>query len=244
MRLGVIADVHGNLVALRAVLDDMARRGVTAAVNLGDLVSGPLWPRETLDLLHGAGIPAVRGNHDRWVAAGGEGASDRFARAELRAEDAAWLGALPMQVEPAPGVLAFHARPEDDCAYLLEDVRDGLLVPASAEDVAMRLGGIRAGLVLCAHSHMAALRQVADGRIVLNPGSVGCPAYADPDPPAHVSDSGSPLARYAVAEMAGGRLVAAELIALPYDHQAAASRAAANGRPDWAQALATGHMKR
>jgi predicted phosphodiesterase len=242
MRIGVIADVHGNLPALRAVLDDMARRDVTTAVNLGDLVSGPLWPRETLALLHGAGIPALRGNHDRWVAEGGEGASDAYARAELSPEDAAWLGALPMQLEPAPGILAFHARPGDDCAYLLEDVGDGRLVPAAAEAVAARLGGIRAGLVLCAHSHQPAIRQVPDGRVVLNPGSVGCPAYADPDPPAHVSESGSALARYAVAEVEGGRLVAAELIALPYDHMAAAARAEANGRPDWARALATGQM--
>jgi predicted phosphodiesterase len=244
MRLGVIADVHGNSLALEAVLADLARRGVTTAINLGDLVSGPLWPRETLDLLDRAGIPAVRGNHDRWVAEGGEGRSDAFARAALDPAACAWLGALPRQAEPLPGVLAFHARPQDDNAYLLEDVRDGRLVPAAQEAVAARLGGVRAGLILCAHSHQAAIRALPDGRVVLNPGSVGCPAYDDPDRPAHVSETGAPFARYAVAEVAGGRLVAAEFVALPYDHAAAAARAAAHGRPDWAHALATGTMPR
>jgi predicted phosphodiesterase len=242
MRLGVIADVHGNLPALEAVLADLARRDVQAAVNLGDLVSGPLWPREVMEASLRAGIPVVRGNHDRWVAEGGSGPSDRFARLALDPVSVAWLGALPVQLEPLPGVLAFHARPEDDNAYLLEEVRDGRLVPARAEVVADRLGGVRAGVVLCAHSHQAAIRHLPDGRVVLNPGSVGCPAYADPEAPAHVSETGSPMARYAVAEVTGGKLVRAELIALPYDHTAAAARAAANGRPDWAKALATGEM--
>jgi predicted phosphodiesterase len=242
MRLGVIADVHGNLPALEAVLADLARRGVAASVNLGDLVSGPLWPRETFDLLRRSGIPALRGNHDRWVADGSAGASDRFARAELDAEAAAWLGGLPMRLAPAPGVLAFHACPDDDNAYLLEEVRDGRLVPAAAATVAARLGAVEAGLVLCAHSHLPALRQLPDGRVLLNPGSVGCPAYADPDPPAHVSEAGAPQARYAVMEVAEGRLVAADFIALSYDHEAAAARAEAKGRPDWAHALRHGAM--
>ncbi|MGG5821557.1 metallophosphoesterase family protein [Falsiroseomonas sp. HW251] len=242
MRLGVFADVHGNLPALEAVLADMRRRAVDAAVNLGDLVSGPLWPRETLAVLREGGVPALRGNHDRWVSEGGEGASDRHAIAALDAESIAWLGALPVRLEPAPGVLAFHACPEDDNAYLLEDVRDGRLVPAPAALVAARLGEVAAGLVLCAHSHLAGLRVLPDGRHVLNPGSVGCPAYADPTAPAHVSEAGSPVARYAVVEIAEGLLRAAEMIALPYDHEAAARRAEANGRPDWAHALRHGAM--
>jgi predicted phosphodiesterase len=242
MRLGVIADVHGNLPALEAVLADLTRRGVAASVNLGDLVSGPLWPRESLDLLRRSGIPALRGNHDRWVAEGGEGASDRFARQALDEEAIAWLAALPMRLSPASGVLAFHASPADDNAYLLEAVRDGRLAPAAHATVAARLGTVEAALVLCAHSHLPALRQLPDGRVLLNPGSVGCPAYADPDPPAHVSECGAPQARYAVVEIADGRFVAADFVALSYDHEAAATRAEANGRPDWAHALRHGAM--
>ncbi|CEJ09983.1 Calcineurin-like phosphoesterase superfamily domain protein [bacterium YEK0313] len=47
MRLAVIADIHGNVLALDAVLADVAGRGADRIVNLGDCVSGPLWPRET-----------------------------------------------------------------------------------------------------------------------------------------------------------------------------------------------------
>ena len=67
MRLAVISDVHGNLLALEAVLQDITTRAVDDIVNLGDWVAGPLWPRETFELLADLGLRSVRGNHDRWV---------------------------------------------------------------------------------------------------------------------------------------------------------------------------------
>jgi predicted phosphodiesterase len=244
MRLGVIADIHGNAAALEAVLQALKRRGVTKVLDLGDSVSGPLWPAETLALLRHAGIPSLRGNHDRWVAEGGAGASDRFARAALSGPEAAFLGALPMQRRPLPGVLAFHASPGDDEAYLLDEVAEGRLRPAPAATVASRLGPTEETLILCAHSHQATIRELPDGRVIVNPGSVGMPAYADPAAPAHASETGAPHARFAVLELEAGRLQSAELVALAYDHQAAAARAAANGRPDWAHWLATGEVAR
>ena len=57
MRLAVIADIHGNLLALDAVLTDIAARGVDLTVNLGDCVSGPLWPAETAARLMALGLP-------------------------------------------------------------------------------------------------------------------------------------------------------------------------------------------
>jgi predicted phosphodiesterase len=61
MRIAVIADVHGNLLALEAVLADIARHGVDLTVNLGDAVSGPLQPAETAKLLMKNNLPTVRG---------------------------------------------------------------------------------------------------------------------------------------------------------------------------------------
>ena len=67
MRLAVISDIHGNIVALEAVLADLKTRGVDDIVNLGDCVTGLLWPRETLELLDTLKLPTVRGEHDRWL---------------------------------------------------------------------------------------------------------------------------------------------------------------------------------
>lgn len=243
MRLAIIADIHGNSLALDAVLADIDRRGVRDIVNLGDVASGPLWPREAVARVQARGIPTLRGNHDRWVAEGGMGASDAFARDRLDASQQAWLGALPTQLAVAPHVLAFHARPEDDNSYLMEEVVAGRLVPSAAAAVAARLGPVAARLILCGHSHLPGVLRLEDGRIVLNPGSVGCPAYDDPTPPAHVSESGAPFARYAIADIAEGTLLGCEMIALPYDHEAAARQAEAAGQADWARALRTGLIR-
>jgi predicted phosphodiesterase len=62
MRLAALSDIHGNLPALEAVLADIGRRGVERIVNLGDIVSGPLWPRETAARLLPLALPTVRGN--------------------------------------------------------------------------------------------------------------------------------------------------------------------------------------
>ena len=66
-KLAIIADIHGNVAALEAVLTDIAARKVTSIGNLGDCLSGPPWPRESMDLLKRLRFPTVRGNHDRWL---------------------------------------------------------------------------------------------------------------------------------------------------------------------------------
>ena len=83
----------------------------------------------------------------------------------------------------------------------------------------------------------------ADGTVIVNPGSVGQPAYDDPTPPAHVSETGSPHARYAILNIEADR-VDADMIAISYDHLAAARRAEENGGAAWMQFLATGFAKR
>ena len=65
MKVAVISDIHGNRLALEAVLDDIRRQKVDAIFNLGDLLSGPLEPNWVADILMDLDIPTVRGNHDR-----------------------------------------------------------------------------------------------------------------------------------------------------------------------------------
>lgn len=238
--LGVIADIHGNLPALEAVLAELGRRGVTRIVNLGDCVSGPLWPRETCELLMARDFPTVRGNHDRLVGTGDlseVSGIDAFAHARLTDAQRAWLGALPVTRMVGDAFL-FHARPDDDLRYLLEEIIGERLLPAPAALVERRLAGVSHKLMCCGHSHLPNIQRLASGAIVLNPGSVGFPAYVDVNPP-HVSETGTPHARFAI--VTGDAI---ELVALDYDHASAARRASQNDRADWAHFLTTGRAVR
>ncbi len=243
MRLAVLADIHGNVLALDAVLADLDRRGgADLVVDLGDRVSGPLWPAETLDRLEALAPIAVRGNHDREVGearrAKDLGRTDRFAWERLAAPRREALAALPTRLEPAPGVLALHARPDRDDANLIEAVAGKRQVRAKPRTIERRLAAAGASrLVLTGHSHRPDLVRLPSGVVVLNPGSVGLPAAWADDPP-HAIEAGTPDARYAVVEV--GATIAVAMVAVPYDHEAAARRGEANGRPDWATWLRTG----
>lgn len=249
MRIAVIADIHGNLPALEAALDDIAARGIAQVLCLGDCASGMLWPRETAALLMAREIPSVRGNHDRWVAEQEPGTmrgQDAFAHAETTPDQRAWLGGLPTRIIPAPGVLACHGTPESDTTNLLEEPVHGHLRPAAPEVVRARLGadGIAARVVLCGHSHQASVTQLPDGPLVVNPGSLGCPAFRVTRPPhSHRSEARSPHARYAILYLPeDGSAPSADLIALRYDWDAASRRAESLGSPAWAYALRTGFI--
>lgn len=238
MRFAVIADVHGNLRALEAVLADIRSRGADAIVNLGDCVTSPLWPRETLELLDTVGMPTVRGNHDRWIAqpsTAPNSASIVFSREALSATQRAALGALPATVTLGTGVLAVHGTPTSDADYLLEEKVDGRLALVTADTLGSRLGDVQAELILCGHSHTQHFAADRTGRLVLNPGSVGCPRYAD-NADRLVNEAGSPHARYAVATKRGPRW-SVDLVALEYDWSAVATQAERNGRRDWAKAF-------
>lgn len=245
MRLAVISDVHGNLLALEAVLHDITTRGVDDTINLGDWVAAPLWPRETFELLADLGIKSVRGNHDRWAI---DRPDDQMPPAGLYARNALTvaqreiLHALPATIEvdgPGGDILACHGTPTDDMQNLLEEPLEGRTAPASRDAVATRLGPeSRRQVVLCGHSHRQALVTGPNGCMIVNPGSVGCPAFADV-PAAAGWEHRSPHARYAILTQRNNRW-SADLIALEYDWDKAAQHAAALGWPKWAQMLATG----
>ena len=193
MRIAVLADIQGNVLALDAVLNDLQERGgAELIVNLGDCVSGPLWPRETLERLQELNLPTVRGNHDRRVARDPlddtMGPSDRYAHDRLTAAQREMLFALPLTLEVAPGVVAFHARPDHDEKYLADAIVDGRLVRAPLAAIRRRLKALDPAcrMVLCGHSHRTELIRIPEGPVIFNPGSVGCPAY-------HSSDSGACL---------------------------------------------------
>jgi putative phosphoesterase len=241
MKLAALSDIHGNLGALDAVLADCAARGVDAIVNLGDILSGPLEPAATAARLMALDLPTIRGNHERQLLEDDRavmGPSDRHALAELDETVLQWIKALPASLR-RDDILLCHGRPDDDMRYLLETVEPAGARPATAAEVTGRLEGIDARLILCGHSHMPRAMRLADGRLAVNPGSVGLPAYGWDWPHDHKMETGTPHARYAVIETTAYGY-AAELISIAYDWDRAATLAEANGRPEWAVALRTG----
>lgn len=243
MRLAVISDIHGNLVALEAVLADIKRRGVDQVVNCGDLCNSPLWPRETFDFLLALGLPTVRGNHDRWM---GELTREEMSPAlaythdQLGLERRRALAALPVNRMLDGDILMCHGTPTDDYEYLLEENHEGTLQLARSDLVQKRLGGITASLVLCGHSHTQGMALAPSGSLIVNPGSVGCPIFAD-NPKAPLNNCRAPHARYAMVTK-GPRGWAADFISLAYDWEKAAKRAEANGRHEWAKSYRTGNV--
>ncbi len=245
MRLAVITDIHGNVAALEAALADIAARGVSEILCLGDNASGMGWPAETVALLRDRGIPSIRGNHDRWVAEREPekmGRQDKVAFDALNAEQRHWLGSLPERLTPAAGVLACHGTPYSDTQNLLEEPRHGILVPSEAATIRDRLGeaGLAAQVVLCGHSHRAEVIQLPNGPLVVNPGSLGLPGFRISGEHAHKSEARAPHARYAILTL--GSAPSAELLAIPYDWEAAARRAEHHGAPVWAHLLRTGFL--
>ena len=241
-RIAVIADIHSNIAALNAVLSDTAERNCEMIVNLGDIVSGPLYPRETAARLMPLGLPTVRGNHERQLLSlprSELGPSDAFAKHTLSAEQMAWLGDMPEQLMLSHGVFLFHGTPASDLEYLLETVEpDGCRV-ATTSEVEGRLSGVDAAVVLCGHTHLAREMRLADGRLVVNPGSVGLPAYEEAHPYPHRNEAGSPHARYAIVEKQSG-CWRTEFLSVAYDWEKEALLAEKRERADWAHALRTG----
>lgn len=244
MRIAVIADIHGNAPALEAVIAQLRNDAPDLVFNLGDCLSGPLWPRETADILMAQNWPTVRGNHDRYLtdlSRDEMGASDVYAHDQIGDHHRAWLRALPPTLR-RDDTLLFHAQPGRDDAYLLERVTDqGNVVAASASHIEARLRGERAPLILCGHTHLPRAVQVHPGALIVNPGSIGCPGYQDDAPVPHKVEVGSPHARYAVATKRGGDIVV-DLRIVAYDWERAAEQARRNNRPDWARSLATGYL--
>lgn len=240
-RLAVISDVHGNLPALEAVMADIDHRGIAEVLNLGDHVSGPLWPVETAAILMKQSWPQISGNHERQLLEdpATHVASDRYAFERLTRDQMAWIAARPATALWRDELLLSHGSPSSDMVYMLETIEHGRFRLATDTEVRERLGAVAQPVVLCGHSHFPRCVTTSSGTMVVNPGSVGLPAFLDPDPTPYVGETGSPHARYAILEKANGRWTC-DHIAVTYDHERAAAQAERNGFAVWAHALRTG----
>lgn len=247
MRFAAIADIHGNCVALEAVLADISAQGIDYkdVVNLGDCFSSPLEAGRTGDLLLLLDLVTVRGNHDRYLIEQERAAmhaSDATAFDQLASRHIDWLKKLPFSTVWRDEVYLCHATPVDDNTYWLESVTaDGVVHLKPRAEIEGFAQGIAQDLILCAHSHIPRTVKLSDGRLIVNPGSVGCPAYDDVLPFYHKVEAGTPHASYAIVEKtADGWAVSFRQV--PYNHLAMARLAADRGRGDWASGLESGWL--
>jgi len=182
MPVAALYDIHANLPALEAVLQDLRRAGVDQAVIGGDVLPGPM-PRETIQCLLDLDMPLrfIRGNGDREVLAlvqGGEtgGVPERFRESmmwvarQLNGDDEQLLVSLPETLRLRIGglgeVLFCHATPRNDTEVFTRLTPEDRLLPI--------FEGLDLPLVVCGHTHMQFDRMIGGTRVV-NAGSVGMP---------------------------------------------------------------------
>lgn len=243
MKFAILADIHGNSAALEAVLDDMDSLGVIEAANLGDHFSGPLDARGTAEILLSNSFSSIAGNHDRWLVdkkKSDMGPSDRVAIEQLNSVQIDWLRALTPTLWLCDEVFLCHGTPKSDLTYWLEKVdKNGTVRSAKISEIEREAEAIDAELILCAHTHIPRIVQLRDGRLIVNPGSVGCPGYDDDTPVPHIMQTGTPNASYAIAEKVRNSWLIT-FRSVPYDNRRMVEMAEKNDRPEWSRALQTG----
>jgi predicted phosphodiesterase len=243
-RLAVLADIHGSVWALEAVLADIQRREIAAVVVLGDSLYGQIEPAATADVLMERALPSLCGNSDRILyepAFPSPSPTLEYTRAALAERHLAWLRTRPATRTLLDEVLLCHGTPDSDETYLLEEPTPFGSVLREPAAFAASLRAVAASVVYCAHSHVPCVVVVLGGPVIVNPGSVGAPASTEDVPFPYPMESGSPHARYAIlardqsdATAAGERSPRrAEVVAVPYPWEKAAAVARAHGRPDW-----------
>ena len=239
-KLAILSDIHGNLHALDAVLNALEQHSPDLTINLGDLFSGGLQPKATAERVRSLDHLVVRGNHERQLLEGAQSQSDLLASQELSSDDLNWIAGLPTRIEPIPGVICIHGSPRSDSEYLLDTVDEHGAHISTEEEVYERLSNcLEAKVVVCGHSHLSRVVTLSNGILVVNPGSVGWPAYSDDVLYPHIMESGTPHARFALLEWKENDWKAS-IHTIEYDWEAAARIAEQNNRVEIAYNLRTG----
>jgi putative phosphoesterase len=182
MRVAALYDIHGNLPALEAVLEDVRAAGVDEIIVGGDVVLGPM-PNETLARLLALEVPVrfIEGNCDREVIAHLGDDELGHLPAQVRQivawvaqqlppgyvhEMESWPTILRLEIDGLGDVLFCHATPRNDHEIFTQLTREEVLLPVFA--------GVDAAIVVCGHTHMQFDRRIGTLRVV-NAGSVGMP---------------------------------------------------------------------
>ncbi|UTW56272.1 metallophosphoesterase [Kordiimonas sp. SCSIO 12610] len=247
MKIAILSDIHSNIFALEAVLDDAKRRGANHLFNLGDILYGPIAPKATYDLLRQHDFVTIRGNQDRQIydATAGEISANptmQFILDDLggmQSEAVEWMRSLPFDHQFNDDIYLCHGTPADDLIYLLENVETGGPVLRSDMEIKALIEDQTSKIILCGHTHIPRTVAVSSGQTIINPGSIGLPAYEDDMPYLHAIETYSPMASYAILEKSSGGYAVSH-IKVPYDYESASACAAKRGRSDRQHYLSTG----
>ncbi|PFM64107.1 YfcE family phosphodiesterase [Bacillus cereus] len=243
MKIAIISDVHGNSHALKSVLKDIARHKVEMIINLGDSVYGPLDPLGTIEILMSSEMIHIKGNCDRmlWEPIQEQSTTLTFVQNQLTNNHINWLKQNPSQCI-VDDILFCHGTPTSDEVYLLEEMDENGAVLKNEKVIMDQLQNIEQKIIVCGHTHIPRVVYLSDGKIIINPGSVGLPAYKDELPVLHKMESGTPHAKYVIMEKnAQDWLI--EQISVSYNWEEAAQLAENSDRHDWAIALRTGRIE-
>ncbi|WP_143305949.1 metallophosphoesterase family protein [Chitinophaga vietnamensis] len=181
-RIAIISDIHGNLPALTAVLEDIRAFGADETYCLGDLTDAAPWHNEVIDLIRARNIPTIMGNHDERIAFDlpilplqKHGEEERQARiaainhtkATIHAAHRSYLSQLPHSMRFSLGgknFLLVHGSPASNDEYLYEN--------HDASALQAMLQTHHADVMICGHTHHSYIRTLAKG-LVINTGSCG-----------------------------------------------------------------------
>jgi putative phosphoesterase len=237
-RVAFISDIHGNAVALDAVLADLRHRPVDGIVCLGDIAAGGPQPREAINRLRKLNCVALRGNADAWLLEGlPPGTSEATQRLAdivtwthemLVPDESDYLAALPSMLTIPIGewtVLCFHGSPRTEVDALLAQTPDAQLDSVLA-------GTTPADGFACGHTHLQLLRRYRRG-LLFNPGSVGLPLGSLAPTPGGALPT---WAEYALAEVDRGD-VEVTFRRVPVDVDALAATTEAMPNATWASDL-------
>jgi predicted phosphodiesterase len=233
MRVAVFSDMHGNCVALDAMLADLRRHPADRVVCLGDAIQGGAQPAATVRRLRELGCPVVMGNADAWLLTGvvtganetvteQQEAARAWSLAQLSAADQAFIAGFQPTVEiplaDGRALLCFHGSPTSF---------DDLILPQTpVEEVRRLLGPFASRLLTGGHTHLQQVRRL-DDTFFFNPGSVGL-AYNHEQP-----DDGfraDPWAEYAILSLEDGA-IGLEFRRVPFDVDELIRATLASGRP-------------